>query len=264
MIIKARGLARDFRARRHLIHLTADTPPSPHTRTRPLDLLFLFRSRRSAVVISRCEIIPRVLTRLRPMMGMALELALELYTSCLFKISSTRRVACRSRGRYPPRMHAEASGIGLTMVVSSWCVPMAPCTIPLNVPLELSNHLSTSAASTLRRQSVGNVHVMSMELDALQFPDTPTMTYLLIHRTPAVMLSSGTSTTTSGVRSTIRTQLAGRSPYSSSRRRHFPRRARVYPREVLRTRLRRVWLSRLHKCRRYCACNMRFRRARRL
>ena len=210
MIIKARGLARDFRARRHLIHLTADTPPSPHTRTRPLDLLFLFRSRRSAVVISRCEIIPRVLTRLRPMMGMALELALELYTSCLFKISSTRRAACRSRGQHPPRMHAEASGIGLTMVVSSWCVPMAPCTIPLDVPLVLSNHLSTSAASTLRRQSVGNVHVMSMELDALRFPDT--MTYLLILRTQAVMLSSGTSTTTSGVRSTLRTQLAGRSP----------------------------------------------------
>ena len=146
------------------------------------------------------------------MMGMALELALELYTSCLFKISSTRRVACRSRGQHPPRMHAEASGIGLTMVVSSWCVPMAPCTIPLDVPLVLSNHLSTSAASTLRRQSVGNVHVMSMELDALQFPDTLTMTYLLILRTQAVMLSSGTSTTTSGVRSTLRTQLAGRSP----------------------------------------------------
>ena len=196
------------------------------------------------------------------MMGMALELALELYTSCLFKISSTRRAACRSRGQHPPRMHAEASGIGLTMVVSSWCVPMAPCTIPLDVPLVLSNHLSTSAASTLRRQSVGNVHVMSMELDALRFPDT--MTYLLILRTQAVMLSSGTSTTTSGVRSTLRTQLAGRSPYSSSRRRHFPRRARVYPREVLRTRVRRVWLSRLRKCRRYCACNMRFRRARRL
>ena len=139
---------------------------------------------------------------------------------------------------------------------------MAPCTIPLDVPWVLSRHLSTSAASTLRRQSVGNLHVMSVELDALRILDT--MTHLLILQTQAVMLSSWTSTTASGVKSTLRTRLACRSTYSSSRRRHLARRARVYHMEVLRTHVRRMWLPRLRKCGRYCACSTRFRQAHRL